>query len=74
MKKELGWGNDQTARFAARWGKTTGASPLETSGPKTVKTGEFFQKQNTRRVKSMIRRDGQPITGQMFCFEVKMTN
>ena len=38
------------------------------------KPESFFKKQNIRRVKSMIRRDGQPITGQMFCFGVKMTN
>jgi hypothetical protein len=38
------------------------------------KTGEFFGKAKHRRVKSTIRRDIQPTTGQMFCFGVKMTN
>ena len=49
-KMGLRWGNDKTARFTARWGGTTGASPLETPGPKTVKTGEFPQKNITHDV------------------------
>jgi hypothetical protein len=64
----------ELAAFVDSRGKNFRASPLEMARAESPKTGEFFKTQNTRRVKSMIRRDSQPTTGQLFCFGGKMTN
>jgi hypothetical protein len=64
----------ELATFVDNRGKNVRASPSEMARAESPKTGEFFGKAKHGRVKSTIRRDIKPITGQMFCFGVKITN